>query len=65
MQISQQDIEKLKKIYQEETGAILSDVDALEMGQRLLTLFKIIYRPLPSDSDDSGSSQKFDSFQSL
>ncbi|MCL4873540.1 hypothetical protein KJ039_05620 [bacterium] len=52
MQISHEDIEKLKKIYQEETGEILSDAEALEMGQRLLALFKIIYRPLPSAYDE-------------
>lgn len=51
MQISQETIEEFKKIYQEEFGETISDAEALEMSQRLISLFEIIYRPLPSEFD--------------
>lgn len=50
MKISSQAIEELKAIYQEEFGERLSDQEAQEIGTRLLTLFQVIYRPLPSES---------------
>lgn len=60
MDISKEDLEELKSIYKKDYGETLSDAEALEMGQRLLNLFRIIYRPLPSDSnepDDIASSE--------
>lgn len=55
MQLSREAIDELKKIYQEEYGEVLSDAEALEMGQRLLSLFQILYRPPPPTSHDSSS----------
>lgn len=49
MKLSQDAIEELKNIYQEEYNKPLSDAEALEMGLRLLRLFEIIYRPIPRD----------------
>lgn len=49
MKLSQKAIEELKMIYREEFGEALPDEQALEMGQRLLRLFRILARPLPSD----------------
>lgn len=49
MQINREAIEEFKKIYEEEFGETISDAEALEMGQRLISLFEIIYRPLPHD----------------
>jgi hypothetical protein len=43
--ISKEAIEKLKQIYWKETGKELSDSEALEMGTRLLDLFRIILKP--------------------
>lgn len=51
MDISRENLEDLKNIYKEDYGETLSDAEALEMGQRLVNLFRIIYRPLPSDSN--------------
>lgn len=51
MQLNQETIEEFKKIYQEEFGESISDAEALEMSQRLISLFEIIYRPLPSELD--------------
>lgn len=48
MEISKEDLEELKNIYKKVYGETLSDAEALEMGQRLVNLFRIIYRPLPS-----------------
>lgn len=53
MQISREALDEFKKIYEEEFGEVISDAEALEMGQRLISLFEIIYRPLPSELDPS------------
>lgn len=50
MKLSQDAIEEFKAIYQEEFGETLSDGEAQEMGGRLLRLFQILCRPLPSES---------------
>lgn len=52
MEISKKGIEKFKKIYKQEFGVSLSDNDTLEKGQRVLRLFKIIYRPLPKTPEN-------------
>lgn len=49
--LSREAIEEFKKIYQEEFGRIITDAEALEMGQRLVNLFQILYRPLPDESN--------------
>lgn len=51
--LSRQALEELKTIYREEYGEILTDQEALEIGQRLLSLFQVISRPLPCDPDHS------------
>jgi len=47
MKLSQEAIKEFKKIYYREYGKSISDEEAQEMGQRLISLFKIIYRPIP------------------
>jgi hypothetical protein len=47
MSLSEKDIKELKEIYYREFGKPISDEEAQEMGQRLISLFKIIYRPIP------------------
>lgn len=47
MRLSEQDIKELKEIYYREFGKSISDEEAQEMGQRLISLFKVIYRPIP------------------
>ena len=42
-------IKELKRIYKEENSKELSDSDALEMGTRLLGLFRIILKPLSKE----------------
>ena len=47
MQFSKQAIQELQEIYRAEYGATLTDAEAQDMGQRLLTLFQLLARPLP------------------
>jgi hypothetical protein len=53
MRLSKESIEEFREIYQREFGKNISDEEAQEMGQNLLSLFKIVYRPIPSDDDDN------------
>ncbi len=47
MQLTQQDIEEFKAIYQREFDLALSDAQALELATAALNLMRAIYRPLP------------------
>ena len=47
MQIDKAALEALKKIHERKTGERLSDVEARDMGRRLIQIMKVIYRPLP------------------
>jgi len=51
MGLSKKAIKEFKEIYREEFGETISDEAAEEKGQRLLSLFKIIYKPIPEDYD--------------
>lgn len=44
---------ELKQIHFEETGEMLSDKEVIEMGNRLLQLFKIIGKDTPENSLES------------
>lgn len=46
MQIDSKDLAELQKIHFEETGQRLNDEQTLEMGTRLLTLFKVLLKPI-------------------
>ena len=52
MGLSKKAIKEFKEIYREEFGKTISDEKAQEKGQKLLSLFKIIYRPIPQDYDE-------------
>ena len=56
MEITQKALEEFKKIYKKEFGEDLSDDEALEIAQRVLGFFSLIYRPLPNQE----KSPKFD-----
>jgi hypothetical protein len=47
MRLSEKAIKELKEIYQAEYGKDISDEEAQEIGQRLISLFRIICRPIP------------------
>jgi hypothetical protein len=59
MRLSKEAIEEFKEIYREEFGEDISDDDAQELGENLLFLFDLVYRPIPGpykekrpDTDD-------------
>jgi hypothetical protein len=45
--LNQKDLNEFKKIWKLEFGEDIDDDMAEEQGQRLLNLFKEIYRPIP------------------
>ena len=49
MQIPEERIEELRRLYKEGYGQDLTYAEAAEMGHRLLTLYRLLTRPLPSD----------------
>lgn len=49
MRLSKQAIKEFKNIYYEEFKERLSDEEAQEMGESLISLFKIICRPIPKE----------------
>jgi len=56
MQLSKQAIREFKSIYKKEFKEDISDNEAYELAANLLSLFKIIYRPIPKkDSDEHKS----------
>ena len=57
MGLSKKAIKELKEIYRKEFKEDISDGKAQELGQNLISLFKVIYRPLPEyikTSEDEG-----------
>lgn len=57
MKLSKKAIDEYKEIYRREYGKTLTDQEAYEQASNLLRLFKVIYRPLPSEKK-----QKFKGF---
>jgi hypothetical protein len=54
--MTEDDIEELKQIHFKESGEKLSNVEAWEMGTRLIKLFRIIGKKIPENSQESGKS---------
>ncbi len=52
MGLSKKAIEEFKKIYSQEFEEEISDEQAKELGENLLNLFKIIYRPIPKSREE-------------
>jgi len=51
MELSKEAIKEFKEIYYKEFGTVISDEKARELGENLLSLFEIIYRPLPGSDE--------------
>lgn len=60
MEVTPQALEEFKRIYHKEFGEEISGDEALEMAQRVLTFFSLIYRPLPPDQEDPFKSDNGD-----
>ncbi|MDD8019897.1 MAG: hypothetical protein PHU81_01745 [Acidobacteriota bacterium] len=56
MRLSEKAIKDLKEIYFKEYGKTISDEEAQDLGERLISLFKIIYRPIPGKDTPSQDS---------
>lgn len=46
MNISQKQLTNFKRIYQENFGVELTDQEALELTHKLLSLVKLVYKPI-------------------
>jgi len=55
MRLSKEAIEEFKEIYEREFGETISDEKAQELGQNLVSLFKIIYRPIPENKEEKNN----------
>ena len=51
--ISNEELEEFKAIYKKRFGTELSNQDALEKATRLLTLMKIVYKPMTREEYDA------------
>jgi len=49
MGLSKEAIKEFKDIYRKEFKEDISDGKAQELGENLISLFKVIYRPIPND----------------
>ena len=60
MQTSDDRLKELQRIYKEATGNEITLAEAQEMAQRLITLFKLLGRPLPGDGPPPSSAHSPD-----
>ena len=58
MRLSKKAIKEFKDIYKREFGKNISDEEAQEKGQSLLSLFKIIYHIIPTEKNDEKDNKK-------
>jgi len=49
MRLSKEALEEFKQIYKEEFGEDLTDAEAEEMATRVMRLYELLFRPLPSE----------------
>ena len=55
MRLSKEAIKEFQEIWYEEFGERISEEKAQEMGENLISLFKIIYRPIPKEARENCS----------
>jgi len=55
MKLSKKAIDEYKEIYKRKFGEEITDQEAYEQASNLLRLFKVIYRPLPSEKKNKNS----------
>jgi flagellin-specific chaperone FliS len=55
MRLSKEAIKEFKDIYEKEFRETISDEKAQELGQNLISLFKIIYRPIPENKEEKNN----------
>jgi len=52
MRLSKEQVEEFKQIYKEEFGKGLTDAEAEEIANRVMRLYELLSRPLPSERKD-------------
>lgn len=52
MRLNREQVEEFKKIYKEEFCEDLTDAEAEEMATRVVRLYELLSRPLPSERKD-------------
>jgi hypothetical protein len=50
--LSDEMVEKFRKIYQDQFGETLTKEEAYDQGLKLLRMMKVIYRPLPKETKE-------------
>ena len=65
MGLSKEAIEEFKTIYREELKEEISDAEAQELGESLISLFRIIYRPLPRNGKQNLSNEDNEDLDSI
>lgn len=58
MVIKQVALEELKQIYLKHYGSLLTDEQVLDLGIKLIKLFRVIARPIPQVDKRGGKDQK-------
>jgi len=58
MGLSKEATKEFKDIYYQEFGEKISDQQAQEMGANLISLFEIIYRPVPEAKEQNAQHAK-------
>jgi hypothetical protein len=53
MKFTKEQLDEFKQIYKKEFGKEISDEEALEMATDLINLFKVIYRPIPTNNQEN------------
>ena len=54
MPLKKEAIREFQEIYKEKFGEEISDQRALELGNNLLNLFKVIYKPISKNNEPRG-----------
>lgn len=51
MQFATQQLNEFKELYKKESGKDLTDQEALDMATKLVNIVRLVYKPLPENSD--------------
>lgn len=60
MRLSHKAVQEFREIYKREFGKQLSEAEAREIAERVMRVFAIVLRPLPSELASRGSNQAQD-----
>ena len=52
--VSEKGLRRFRQLYKEHFGVMLSEKEATEKAQRLVTLFKVVYKQMASQNNREG-----------